>query len=507
MNFDLNNYDNEETVPVNPTPEPSPIVPDMPDFSHIWSAPEIPDAPSMTTEPEPAPESAPAPKVESQPQYYREADFREVDANTKRPYSPSFTGSAQYYTSPSRELRERDPAYSPIPVERGRGGNGRGGGGFLRMLILVLVCSLVSTAVSWSAIRYGVESGNFNFGAKGQTVVLGATTSPTAQSENPTALPQTFTVGELTGAEIYSIAANQVVTISTAIPERGWQAADTVYGSGFVISEDGYILTNNHVIEYASLYGYELTVSMRDGTSYSAKVIGTEPDNDVAVIKIDASGLPAVNIGSSAGMQVGETIYAVGNPRLLDYTMTDGIISALDRTVTVDTSSNVSINMFQISAAVNNGNSGGPVYNTRGEVIGIVSAKYMSSSTEGLGFAIPIDDAMDIATELVEIGYVTGKPKLGISVYTVDARTAEYYNMVEGVFVKIVEPGSCAEKAGIVPGDIITKLGDFEVLSSEALRDAKRSFRAGDTTSVKIFRSGEELTLKITFDEEQVTTN
>jgi len=444
-----------------------------------------------------------------EPSDYSEADFREV-ATEKRAYTPTYVGSSQFYAPPSRERN----AYANIPQERaprgyGRGHNGdeppRRGGGFFRSVALVLACVLCSTAASWGAIQYSIKSGTLPIAAP--QVFLGAQAYSAPNSDGLEKSDVIYFGEKLAAEDIYRTAVNQVVCLSTEIPANGWMPAETVYGSGFIISEDGYIITNHHVIDDAHRYGHPLTVTMRDGSVYSATVVGVEPDNDIAVIKINAKSLSPVKVGSSASMQVGEEIYAVGNPRLLDYTMTDGIISALDRQVTVDEDQRISISMFQISAAVNSGNSGGPVYNTRGEVIGVVSAKYMSSGTEGLGFAIPIDDAMDIAAELIQNGYVSGKAKLGIMVTTVDARTAEYYNMVEGVFVKSVDPGSCAEKAGILPGDIITKLGDTEIRSSDELKVAKRQYKANDTASITVFRDGEYLELSITFDEELQATD
>jgi serine protease Do len=203
-------------------------------------------------------------------------------------------------------------------------------------------------------------------------------------------------------------------------------------------------------------------------------------------------------------MQVGDTIYTVGNPLgELDYTMTSGIVSALDRVIQVDAAT--SINMFQIDAAVNSGNSGGPVYNSEGKVIGIVSAKYASAGVEGLGFAIPINDAVDIVSQLITNGYVAGKPSLGISVRDWSSAYAQYYGTPEGALVEAVEPGSAADKAGVRIGDIITKLGDTDVTSTETLLIAKKMFSAGDTTTIVVSRDGEELTLTITFDEEGIT--
>ncbi|MDR0839580.1 MAG: S1C family serine protease, partial [Oscillospiraceae bacterium] len=412
-----------------------------------FGEPERPEEPVSAAEETPEAQLPPAEEPEKPLPEWREAAYREFTAPTETPYSPGFTGG-YYYSPPRPEPEEEDDEFDYRKARRrGRGGR------FARAVCLVLVCALVGAGAGWGAVQYGIKTGTVQQAAT--TVVLGATTTPVPSLDGllseggatgvPVPTPVTISGDTLSAQEIYKIASTQVVCVSTEIPQKGFGQGGTIYGSGFIISEDGYIMTNYHVIEDASLYGYPLTVVMRDGTSYKAKVMGYEADNDIAVIKIDAKSLAPVKIGSSDAMQVGEKIYAVGNPRKLDYTMTDGIVSALDRDIQVD--EYVSIKMFQISAAVNSGNSGGPVYNDRGEVLGIVSAKYASSGTEGLGFAIPIDDAMSIASEIITNGYVTGKAKLGITVRTVDASTAEYYNMVEGAFVNTVEPGSCAEKA------------------------------------------------------------
>jgi len=228
-------------------------------------------------------------------------------------------------------------------------------------------------------------------------------------------------------------------------------------------------------------------------------VIGYETSNDFAVIKIDANGLNPAVIGNSDNIRVGQRVYAVGNPfGNLIYTMTDGIVSALDRTVTVE---GKNINTFQFSAAVNSGNSGGPVYDANGEVIGIVTAKLTRDSGEGIGFAIPINDAIEIASELIEHGYITGRPFMGITVETVTRANADYFDWVVGAYVRSVEPGSAAETAGMEVGDIIIKLNDVEISSLDELLFAMRRYRAGDTTTITVWRVGEEFELTITFDE------
>jgi serine protease Do len=417
---------------------------------------------------------------------FREYDKRGGDGV----FSPGLSGS--YRTSPYRSQSE---PFEPTPVRREVP---RRRHGFLRAVCLALVCVLLSGAASYGVLEYRIQNGDIALPAP--QVVLGAQTTATNPEQSP-ALPLVSSGDVLTAKEIYKLAKGQVVAVSTVIPSQGFGSpGGSVYGSGFVISADGYIMTNYHVIEAASQYGYDIDITLYDGTTYKAKVVGYEADNDVAVVKVDAVGLNAVKIGSSSAMEVGATIYAVGNPRRLDYTMTDGIVSALDRTVQVD--QYTSINMFQISAAVNSGNSGGPVYSDTGDVLGIVSAKYASSGTEGLGFAIPIDDAMAIASELISNGYITGKARLGVEVQTMDANTASYFKTVEGAYVTFIYSGSCAEKAGIKPGDIITKLGETDVTSTETLKTAKRDFKAGDTTTIVVNRGGEVLELTITLDEE-----
>ena len=316
--------------------------------------------------------------------------------------------------------------------------------------------------------------------------------------------------GELSATDIYyDLAVNQVVGVKTEITYTnyfGFTTSGAVSGSGFIVSEDGYILTNNHVIEDAVEGNYEVKVMTYDGSEYVAEVVGYDADNDVAVLKIDASGLNAATIGDSEAMRVGEKVYAVGNPLgELEYTMTDGMISALDREISFrneSTGLTRTVNMFQISAAINEGNSGGPVYNSRGEIIGIATSKYMDTGIEGLGFAIPINDAVKIADDLISDGFVRGKAYLGVSAGTVSASAAQYYGLVEGAIINSVTEGSCAEKAGLQQNDIIVALDDYEIASFEDLASAKKNYRAGDSAVVKIYRGGKYLELNLVFDEE-----
>lgn len=309
---------------------------------------------------------------------------------------------------------------------------------------------------------------------------------------------------ELSAEDIYTRACRSTVGVTTpgyAYNIFGQAASRAVTGTGIVLSEDGYILTNFHVIETAYDNGTPIHILMYDGDEYEAEVVGIESDSDLAVLKIEAEGLTAATLGDSDEIRVGQTIYTVGNPLgELTYTMTSGIISALGRRITTDEA--VIVNMFQVDAAINNGNSGGPVFNVCGQVIGVVTAKYTQYGMEGLGFAIPINDACRIADDLVEKGYVTGKAYLGMSFANVSPSVARYYDMVQGVYISVVEAGSCSETAGLQPGDIITAIDGVPVATTNELVDAVRAYRAGDSAEFTVWRSKQTLSVTVVFDEE-----
>jgi len=305
---------------------------------------------------------------------------------------------------------------------------------------------------------------------------------------------------ELTPSEVYEAYVGSIVGIAnegTVTNYFGQVSATASSGSGFIITSDGYIVTNYHVIQNAE----KLTVTLNNEEKLEATVIGYDSGNDVALIKVEAEGLTPVSIGDSDELRVGETVCAIGNPLgELTNTLTIGGVSALDREVNTD---GTPINMMQTDCAINEGNSGGPLFDMNGNVIGITTAKYYGSTIEGIGFAIPINDVMRIVADLKEYGYVTGQPYMGIVVMDVDAYTAQMYRLPVGAFVDSVETGSCAETAGLQPGDIITGLGEYPVENMTELLAALKNFAAGDTTVLYAYRSGEELILPITFDEKK----
>ena len=307
--------------------------------------------------------------------------------------------------------------------------------------------------------------------------------------------------GGLTPSQVYAQNVDSVVAISSQQTTNYFgQVSETASsGSGFILTEDGYVVTNYHVVEGAT----SVEVITHDGSEYAAQLIGFDENNDVAILKVEAEGLQAAAIGSSEDLIVGDQVVAIGNPLgELTSTLTVGYISAKERIVTSD---NSQINMMQTDAAINSGNSGGPLFNMNGEVIGITTAKYSGSSSsgatiEGIGFAIPIDDVIGIIESYRNFGYDNGA-YMGVMVRSVDSETAGMYGLPLGSYVESVTEGSCADAAGIQPKDIIIALGEYTVESNVDLTRSLRKFSAGDTTTITVYRGGQEVVLDITLDE------
>ena len=307
---------------------------------------------------------------------------------------------------------------------------------------------------------------------------------------------------ELSVSEVYATNLPSVVGVNGNVSTNYWgqTVRNAVAGSGFVITADGYILTNYHVIDGVE----DLKVTFADGTSYDAVLVGGEEGNDIAVLKIEATGLTPVVVGNSDGIHVGEQVVAIGNPLgELTFTLTAGYVSALDRNIAME--DNTVINVMQTDAAINSGNSGGPLFNIYGECIGITNAKYSNNgsseaSIEGIGFAIPINDVLDMVADIMEHGYVTGKPFLGVQVGNVDA-AAQQYGIPAGAALTDVAPGSAAEKGGLKEGDILTAIDDTPLTGGSDLTAAFEHYEAGDTVTFTVYRDGESLTVEVTLDE------
>ena len=303
----------------------------------------------------------------------------------------------------------------------------------------------------------------------------------------------------MTPAQLYVSQVNSVVAISTTI--QSGRGTGHSSGSGFILTEDGYVISNYHVVENAT----EIDVVMHDGTEYPAELVGKDSSNDLAVLKIEATGLSAVTLGSSNDLVIGDMVVAIGNPLgELASTQTVGYVSGIDREVSTS-GSITTISMIQTDAAINPGNSGGPLFNMYGEVIGITTAKYSGTtgsgaSIEGIGFAIPIDDVEPLINDLIDYGYVTGA-YMAVTVQDVDKESADMYGLPTGAYIVTVEKDGAAEHAGIQPKDIVIGLDDHKVTNVTELTRVLRNYKAGDTATVKLIRSGKEMTLEITFDE------
>lgn len=297
--------------------------------------------------------------------------------------------------------------------------------------------------------------------------------------------------GDLTPQEIFVKAAPWVVSITSQVPS--YYGVSTSTGTGIIMKSDGYIITNHHVIDGAQ----SVTVRLGDGKEYPADIVGSEAKTDIAVLKIAADGLTAAEFGSSAELVTGDTAIVIGNPLGLSFaeTMTMGIISSPEREIKLD---QYMMSLIQIDAAINPGNSGGPLINSRGQVVGVVNAKIADQKVEGIGFAIPIDKALSIANDLIDYGYVAGRPMLGITVQSISEQQAYYYGYEAGITVTEVTTGSPADIGGVKVGDKILAFNGVEVSDSEELNFQKEKCSVGDTITLTVERNGEKLELSIT---------
>ena len=317
------------------------------------------------------------------------------------------------------------------------------------------------------------------------------------QREN-TALNLSYvdTSKEMTAAEIYAANVNSTVGITTSVTTNyfGFQTTTPTSGSGFILTENGYIITNYHVVEDAS----EIKVTTYDNTVYEAKLVGCDESNDLAVLKIEANGLTPVVLGNSEQMNVGDNVVAIGNPLgELTFSLTSGSVSALNRKVTIN---NTAMTLIQTDCAINSGNSGGALFNAHGEVIGITNAKYSGSSNstsasiDNIGFAIPINSVKDIIKSIIENGYII-KPYIGVSIYELGSQ----YQMfgLSGVAVQTVEEDSPAASAGIQQNDVITKVNGTEISSVDEFKSFVSGGKEGDVLTLTVYRQGEMIEVEV----------
>ena len=396
----------------------------------------------------------------------------------------------------SQEETRRDiPADMP-PVDQPKKPHKKSGG--KKGLALALVCALLGGGMGVGGGFLGASLARRDLP---QTVVSGDGVSTVMQGVRETSVLQIQQIDsskELTAAEVYAANVNSTVGIVTsAVTTNFWgqQTQSAAAGSGFIFTDDGYIITNYHVIEGANT----VTVSTYDGTQYDAKIIGYDESNDVAVLKVEAEGLTPVVIGSSSKLNVGDNVVAIGNPLgELTFSLTAGAVSALNRDVTM--SSGSTQELIQTDCAINSGNSGGALFNMYGEVVGITNAKYSGSSGSGasidnIGFAIPMDDVYNIITSIIEKGYIE-KPYIGVSVISVSDETQKY-GLPQGGAVQSLTDDGPAKAAGLQVNDIITKVNDTEITSSNDLVKTISACKPGDRITLTVYRQGQTMEISL----------
>ena len=420
-------------------------------------------------------------------------------ANTAGTYSdpaparPSETSTDNGGTTPPPAGPEPQAAASKPPKKRRKHSGGR--------IARSAVALVLAAAMGFAGGFVGARVGN-----AGNKVVIQQVERTDSSAASGTAVSSsgmtTSQVSEMVSPSVVVITTEQVV-----YSQWSWYGQNQVEsgaGSGVIISSDGYILTCAHVVSGAS----QITVTIGD-TDYTATVVGEDDTSDVAVLKIDATGLTPATVGDSDSLSVGDSVLAVGNPLgELGGTVTSGIVSALNRSVTIQgTSSTNTMSLIQMDASVSPGNSGGGLFNMNGELIGLVNAKSSSSDAEGLGFAIPINDAIQVAQDLLENGYVSGRPYMGITYIAVtDAQTAAQFNVnAYGVYVVDVVQGGPADKAGLKVGDRIVSIDGTEIAQKDDLGTLMQQHTAGDTLSITVARDGQMQTVSLTLGEKNAS--
>ena len=420
-------------------------------------------------------------------------------ANTAGTYSdpaparPPETSTGNGGTTPPPAGPEPQAAASKPPKKRRKHSGGR--------IVRSAVALVLAAAMGFAGGFVGARVGN-----AGNKVVIQQVERTDSSAASGTAVAS----GGMTTSQVSEMVSPSVVVITTeqvVYSQWSWYGQNQVEsgaGSGVIISSDGYILTCAHVVSGAS----QITVTIGD-TDYTATVVGEDDTSDVAVLKIDATGLTPATVGDSDSLSVGDSVLAVGNPLgELGGTVTSGIVSALNRSVTIQgTSSTNTMSLIQMDASVSPGNSGGGLFNMNGELIGLVNAKSSSSDAEGLGFAIPINDAIQVAQDLLENGYVSGRPYMGITYIAVtDAQTAAQFNVnAYGVYVVDVVQGGPADKAGLKVGDRIVSIDGTEIAQKDDLGTLMQQHTAGDTLSITVARDGQMQTVSLTLGEKNAS--
>ena len=412
--------------------------------------------------------------------------------------SESAQQSSNSYSYSFEQSAAQPQPSAPAPEQKKMGGKAG------KIVALLLACALVGGGSGFGAAALMQK----NTSAQPQsTTQASSDASVMLEGKRQTAALQVASIDTgtvLTPSEVYAQNVNSTVGITTSITTNyfGYQTTAAAAGSGFILTQDGYILTNYHVVENSN----SITVTTYDGTAYDAQLIGYDESNDIAVLKVDATDLTPVVLGDSDTLNVGDTVVAIGNPLgELTFSLTTGAVSALNRPVTFSTGT--TMNLIQTDCAINSGNSGGALFNLYGEVIGITNAKYSSSSSsseasiDNIGFAIPIDQVRSIFESIITNGYIV-KPYIGVTVSDVSSES-QSYGLPQGAAVRSVTENGPAAEAGLQENDIITTVNGETITGSNDLVKLVTSSSAGDTLELTVYRQGQTLTLTLTVGEQK----
>lgn len=433
---------------------------------------------------------------ESQP--VKSSEYSETDKNDAADFAANPTDERAEYTA-DENAKTEEPGYTP-PEYRGKRINmkikNRKNNKLITAIVIavmglyLLLIGVVASGVFGYLKNIKIEvSRNGIVIEKNGESLLPQREEPDIEEHlkidnTPSGDNQTNQGGKLSVKEIAKKVRASVVGV---IGEGSANFSNTSVGSGIIMTEDGYIITNNHVIQGMT----KISVITDSGDKYNAYVVGTDSRTDLAVLKVEANGMPAATFGDSDKLEQGDMAVAIGNPAgiQLQNTVTSGIISAINRDIVIE---DRNMTLLQTDASINPGNSGGPLVNEYGQVIGINTVKIGISYYEGLGFAIPINTAKPIIDELISRGYVKGRPSIGINGTTITKQDAMFYGLKEGLYIEYVHPHSDAYRKGIQRGDVITKMNGTPLTSTEEIKKIRDQFKAGDTVTLTIFRAGKE---------------
>ncbi len=422
-----------------------------------------------------------------------------MDQNNNYDHIPEGAPSAEqpiyHYTRPEQNVAPEPPAYQPPQYEAPQPPQKKPEKPLTKKALIPLIAGVAAVSLVLGLVGGALGARLWNKQEvipEGTAVVYQTAKLKDADgktAKETLAIPE---VAELVKDSVVEITTEQIVTGSFM-----QQYVSEGAGSGVIITADGYLVTNHHVIEGAT----NINVRLADGKEYKAKLIGSDAKTDLAVIKVDAKDLKPAAFGASSELLVGEEVVAVGNPLgKLGGTVTKGIISALDREITID---NTTMRLLQTDTAINPGNSGGGMFNTSGQLVGVINAKSAGEEIEGLGFAIPIDTAKAVIEDLIGHGYVTGRVDPGfVFVEINDTMTAMMYRVNElGLYISSVADGSDAQKAGFKSGDYVLKIEGEEVSTEAEANAAIDGKKVGETLTVIVKRNGKEKTITLTLSE------